>query len=259
MTQGPFVRAWAGGLMPGSPEFERESVVYYPYAPEAAKALLADLGFQDTDGNGILNWTRGPLEGQDLTVALTANEDLPDAVTLAESLVNNWSEVGIQVNVQPVSYAARQEIEQKGEWEMHVTWSLETFALPFAHCSELAPITKDAPLWHREGDQPRRLQPFEEELVKLVKQYCSEQDQAQRKALINQYNHIFTENVYDLGVLVIRQGLALAKRFHNIPSGIPIYLYNWVEYSIMPEQIWTPKEQQLEQTRPHSIPVYSKK
>jgi len=245
--------------MPGAPEFERESVVYYAYAPEAAKALLADLGFEDTDGNGLLNWTSGPLEGQDLAVAMTASEDAQESVNIAEALVNNWAEVGIQVNFRPVAFAARHEIEQSGEWEMHVSFSLTEFALPIDYCSDLAPIGKDAPIWHKEGDQPRKLQPFEKELVKLVEQYCQEQDPAKRKVLINQYNHIFTENVYDLGVFVAHQALALAKRFHNVPSGTPVFLYYWVEYSMMPEQVWTPKDQQLEQSRPNTIPVYSKK
>ena len=37
--RGPFIRAWAGGLYPGSPEFDRKSVVYYPYNPDLAKQL----------------------------------------------------------------------------------------------------------------------------------------------------------------------------------------------------------------------------
>ena len=130
--------------------------------------------------------------------------------------------------------------------------------MPFAHCSDLAPIAKNAPIWHSEGDKPRQLQPFEEELVELVNQYCPEQDPAKRKELINQYNHIFTENVYDLGVFVGRHGLALAKRFQNVPPGTPVFLYDWVEYSLMSEQVWTPKDQQLEQIRPNTIPVYNK-
>lgn len=74
VVRGPFLRAWPGGLYPGAAEFDRSSVVYYPYSPDAARTLLADLGFEDTDGNGILNWTSGPLEGDDLVIASTAGE-----------------------------------------------------------------------------------------------------------------------------------------------------------------------------------------
>jgi len=254
--RGPFLRAWAGGLMPGSPEFDREHVVYYAYAPDAARALLAEIGFEDTNNNGIVNWTSGPLEGQDLVVAMSATEDSLEATNIAEALVNNWGEVGIQVNFRPVNNAARREIETSGDWDMHVHRSLQEFALPFTRCSNLAPVGKNAPVWHMEGEKPRELQPFEEELIDIVNQYCPEKDQAKRKALIDEYNRVFTENVYDIGVFVGRYGLALAKRFRNVPPGTPVFLYNWVEYSSMPEQIWSPVEEQIEQIRPNTIPVY---
>jgi peptide/nickel transport system substrate-binding protein len=234
-------------------------VVYYPYAPDSAKALLAEIGFEDTDGNGILNWTSGPLEGQDLIISMFANEDQQEAVNIAEALVNSWGEVGIQVNFRPVTAAFYDsEMTVSGEWDMHVYRSLQEFALPFTRCTDLAPVSKTRPQWHREGEKPRELQPFEEELIKLVNQYCVEKDQAKRKELINEYNHVFTENVYNLGIFVSRYGLALAKRFHNVPPGTPAFLYDWVEYSLMPEQVWSPKDQQIEEVRPDTIPVYKK-
>jgi peptide/nickel transport system substrate-binding protein len=84
--RGPFLRAYAGGLLPGAPEFDREAVVYWAYAPDSAKKLLSELGFEDTDGNGILNWTSGPMEGEDLAIAMTAGEDQQEAVNIAEAL-----------------------------------------------------------------------------------------------------------------------------------------------------------------------------
>jgi peptide/nickel transport system substrate-binding protein len=256
--RGPFLRPWPGGLDPGSPEFERDSVVYYPYAPDAAKTLLADIGFEDTDGNGFLNWTSGPLEGEDLTVSMSSNEDQLEGVNIGEALVNLWGAVGIKVNFRPVTSAARQDIVTSGEWEMHVVRSGTAFALPFTACDQLAPVSKVAPSWHREGETPRQLQPFEEELIELVQAYCPETDLAKRKELINQYNHIFTENVYNIGIYVGRHGLALAKRFRNVPSGTPVFFYQWVEDNLLSEQIWTPVEEQVQQVQPNTIPIFNK-
>ena len=61
VIRGPFMRAFAGGITPGSPYFDIDSVVFYPYSPDSARALLAELGFEDTDGDGIVNWTDGRL------------------------------------------------------------------------------------------------------------------------------------------------------------------------------------------------------
>jgi peptide/nickel transport system substrate-binding protein len=255
--RGPFLRAWPGGLMPGSPEFERDSVVYYPYAPDAAKALLAEIGFEDTDGNDFLNWTSGPLEGEDLTIAMGGQEDQQEAVNLGQALVSMFAQVGIKVNFRPVTSADWISIRATGEYDTFV-WRVEQeFALPFTRCSSLAPTGKNAPFWHIEGENPRQLQPFEEDLVDLANQYCVERDLVKRKELINEYNKIFTENVYALGIWVGRHGLALAKRFQNVPPGTPVFMYQWVEDNYMGEQLWTPKDQQLEEVRPDTVPVYN--
>jgi hypothetical protein len=34
-------------------------------------------------------------------------------------------------------------------------------------------------------------------------------------------------------------------------------MYTWVEDAIMSETIWTPVDQQMEQVRPETLPVYS--
>jgi peptide/nickel transport system substrate-binding protein len=256
--RGPFLRPWPGGLFPGSPEFERDSVVYYPYAPDSARTLLTEIGFEDTDNNGFLNWTSGPLEGEDLSISMSSNEDQLEGVNIGEALVNLWGEVGVKVNFRPVTSAARRDLETSGEWEAHITRGGQAFALPFTRCTELAPLTKVSPSWHREGDEPRELQPFEQELMDIVKAYCPETDTAKRKELINQYNQVFTENVYNIGVYVGRHGLALAKRFQNVPSGTPVFFYQWVEDNILSEQVWTPVEEQVQQVQPNTIPMYNK-
>jgi peptide/nickel transport system substrate-binding protein len=92
IMRGPFLRGWAGGLYPGAPEFDKDSVVYYDYDLDSAKALLAEIGLEDTDGNGILNFTSGPHGGPGCVIALTANEDQREAVNIAEALVNQWGQ-----------------------------------------------------------------------------------------------------------------------------------------------------------------------
>lgn len=256
--RGPFLRGWAGGLFPGSPEFDRNFVTYYPYVADAAVTLLTDIGFEDTDGNGFLNWTSGPLEGEDLTIAMSAVEDQQEGVNLGEALVNMYAQVGIKVNFRPVTSAARRDIETSGEWETHIWRAGSEFALPFTRCNDLAPLTKVAPSWHREGDEARELQPFEEELIELVTAYCPEPDLVKRKELINQYNQVYTENVYSIGLYVGRHGLALAKRFQNVPSGTPVFFYQWVEDNLLSEMVWTPEAEQMQQVRPETIPVYNR-
>jgi peptide/nickel transport system substrate-binding protein len=256
IMRGPFLRPWAGGLYPGAPEFDKESVVYYDYDVDSAKALLAQIGLEDTDGNGFVNYTTGPMAGQDVVLAMTANEDQREAVNIAEALVNQLAAVGIKVNYRTVTSATRSEIVQQGTWDMHVSRMGQAFALPFTRVVEMAAITQTSPEWHREGDTPRQLQPFEQELIDIILEYRDTYDFARRKELMFEYNQIFTENLYDIGIFVGRYGLGIAKRSMNIPAGTPVFMYTWVEDAVLLDQVWTPVDQQLPQNRPETLPVY---
>jgi len=256
IVRGPFLRAWPGGLYPGATEFDRSSVVYYPYSPDASRTLLADLGFEDTDGNGILNWTDGPLDGEDLVIALMANEDQQGSTSIGQSLVPLMADVGIKVNYRPVKPTVAGDNVENGTWEWQVDRGGQEYAVPFTRAELLAPITKQNPSWHREGEEPRVLQPFEEDLVRIINEFRLEPDADKRNALMAEYNHIYTENVYDVGIVIGRYGLALAKRFQNVPSGTPCFLYHWTWGNVMPEQVWVAPENQLELVRPNVIPLY---
>jgi len=165
-------------------------------------------------------------------------------------------EVGIQINYRPVKPTTATELVEAGTWEWHVDRGGQTFAVPFTYADQLAPVRKEAPSWHREGDQPRELQPFEEDLIRIVNEFALEPDDAKRKELMFEYNRIFTENVYDVGVIIGRYGLALAKRFQNIPAGSTPFLYQWTWANVSPEQFWVQPEEQLPQIRPDEVPLY---
>lgn len=261
IAEGPFFRAWPGGLYPGSQFFDINSVAYYPFSPETSKALLAELGLKDTDGNGILNWTSGPLAGQDLVIGLTAVEDQEGAPTIAESLVTLFRNVGIQVNYRKILATVDQDQVTNGQWEMRVSRMGQEFATPNTRCRDIAPLTNESPSWHRaSATAPRELQPFEQEMVSIVQQFCAEPDSAKQKELMAQYNKLHTENFYTLGVVIGRYGLGMAKRIKNVPIGTPAFLYQWDYNNFIPEQLWVPKEEQAKvpETMPGVIPIYQK-
>lgn len=260
LVRGPFLRGFVGGLYPGCPYFDRASVVYYPYHVESAKLLLADLGLKDTDNNGILNWTEGPLAGQDVIIQLVSHEDQAAAGILAETLVNMFRTVGIQINYRPVTSAIGDVNLNSGNWEMRVFRIGQEFAVPFARWNQIAPIMSTYPLWHRAGAEPRELLPFEPELIKIVTEFSQETDFEKQKALMFEYNRIATENCYNIGLVVGRYGLALAKRFKNIPIGTPAFMYQWDWNNWRGEQVWASPEDvaQFSETAPNTIPVYSK-
>ena len=256
IMKGPFLRGWAGGLYPGAPEFDKESVVYYPYDVESAKALLADIGLKDNDGDGVLEWTTGPTAGQPVVIQLLASQDAKETQSVAEALVNQWGAVGIEVNMKILDSQTHTDVDAAGTWDMSVTRGAQPFALPFVNVTALAPNTAKGLVWHIEGEQPRQMMDFEQSLVDIVDKYRSTFDAAERKQLMFEYNQIFTENVYNLGVFVGRYGLGTAKRVKNIPDGTPVFMYTWVEDAILLDTLWTPLEEQLPQNCPETLAVY---
>jgi peptide/nickel transport system substrate-binding protein len=259
VVRGPFLRPFTGGIFPGSLYYDRSVVAYYPYHPESSKELLADIGFKDTDGDGILNWTSGALEGQNLIIQIVTVEDQAASCQIAEALVPMLAEVGIQINYRPLKSSVRDDAYVTGEWEMCVDRTGSEFGVPFTKYRDIAPLTDQAPNWHRTStDVPRELLPFEEDLIKIVTEFAAEPDFDKRKALMSQYNKIFTENLYMVGTVIGRYGLALAKRFQNVPVGTPPFFYQWTWGNVQPDQVWVKPEDQLQQTMPETIPIYKK-
>jgi peptide/nickel transport system substrate-binding protein len=257
IMKGPFLRGWAGGLYPGAPDFDRASVVYYPYDPPSAKLLLAQIGLKDTNNDGVLEWTTGPTAGQPVVLQLLASQDAKETQSVAEALVNQWGAVGIKINMKIMDSATHTDVNNAGTWDMSADRGGQNFALPFKDPTAMAPLTKTFN-WHREGTTPRQMMDFEQSLADIVTKYRSTFDAAGRKQLMSQYNKIFTQNVYNLGVFVGRYGLGLAKRSKNVPDGTPVFMYQWVEDAILLDALWTPVDQQLKQNRPETIPIYKK-
>jgi len=234
-------------------------VVYYPYHPNTCRALLARLGFRDTDGDKVLNWTRGPLKGQDLAIAMITPSDASTTLELAEGLVAFFAEVGVKINFRPMRSTGIRAAVETGRWELILQRMEPEFAVPFTRADDLAPVRNESPGWHRRGKAERTLQPFEQKLVDLIKRFRRESDLKKRMELMAEYNRVFTENVYAIGILVGRHGLAMARRFRNIPAGAMSFLYQWSTNNVLPEQIWVARQEQLKEVMPGTVPLYPKR
>jgi len=258
IMKGPFLRGWAGGLYPGAPDFDKDSVVYYPFDVASANALLDEMGLADSNGDNIREFAEGEMAGQPIVLQLIASQDAKETQSVAEAVVNQWGAVGIKINMKIMDSQTMTDTFAAGTWDLDVDRGGQAFALPFTNPTALAPLT-DNFRWHRqssEGTAPRELMDFEQSLIDIMTEYRSTYDAAGRKELMKQYNQIATENVYNLGVFVGRYGLGVAKRVKNIADGTPVFMYTWVEEAILLDTLWTPADQQLQQNRPDTLAVY---
>lgn len=256
VIRGPFMRAFAGGITPGSPYFDIDSVVYYPHSPESAKALLAELGFEDSDGDGIVNWTDGPLAGDNLVVVLNTSVAAEATGQIGDAFVLLMQDVGVQVNLQPLQGPAAGDAITTGTWELRVDRAGQEYTTSFTRCRDLGPVTDLSPDFHRADGGERDLLDFEVEIVEIVNDFCLEPDFETRKALMSRYITLFTENVYHVGGIIGRYGLALAQRFNNIPVGAPPFFYQWTWGNVIPEAVWVNPNEQIAEIFPNTLPDY---
>ena len=256
VIRGPFMRAFAGGITPGSPYFDIDSVVYYPYSPDSARALLAELGFEDTDGDGIVNWTDGALAGENLVVVLNTSVAAEATGQIGDAFVLLMQDVGVQVNLQPLQGPAAGDAITTGTWEMRVDRAGQEYTTSFTRCRDLGPVTDLSPDFHRADGGSRDLLDFEVEIVEIVNDFCLEPDFEKRKELMSRYITLTTENVYHVGGIIGRYGLALAKRFNNIPVGAPPFFYQWTWGNVIPEAVWVDPDEQIAEIFPNTLPDY---
>jgi peptide/nickel transport system substrate-binding protein len=259
LTNGPFFRPWAGGLFPGSPFFDRTSVVYYPFSPDTSRALLAEIGLEDTDGDGIVNWTSGPTAGDNVELALVASVDQSAGAILGPALVLLFQDVGIKVNFRNLVGTAVTEMFTNGIWDLYIDRPGQAWATPNTRCKDIAPVTKEF-RWHREGEKAEEYADFEKQMMKISDAFCLETDFAKQKELMFEYNQLNTENVYMIGLVVGRYGLQLNKYLKNVPIGCPAFLYQWDANNYIQEQIWlTPDDRWVlgqKEIFPGTIPWY---
>jgi len=262
LTNGPFFRPWAGAIFPGSAYFDRSSVVYYPYSPESAAILLEGLGLKDTNGDGIREFTEGPLAGQDVIIGLEVGEDNTAGASLGQAIVNFLQDVGIKVNFRTLAGTAMDANDRSGTWEMRITRPGQAWATPNVRCKDIAPVRTDF-AWHRVAEgalDADEYAPFEQRAMEISNEFCLATDFDTEFALMSELNKLYTENVYNLGLIVGRYGLMLNKNFKNVPIGTPAFLYQWDANNYLMEQIWLEPEHRTDQGQveiyPETVPYH---
>ena len=85
------------------------------------------------------------------------------------------------------------------------------------------------------------------ELAALVVQpheFIATNDNAERANLMKQYQKVATTNLDTVGLTEYPGALIINKRFANVPTGAPIFMFNWAEDNIIRERVFVPADAQ---------------
>ena len=84
-----------------------------PYDPVKAKALLAEAGYKDTNGDGIVE-----KDGKPLTIDLVSAQERPGLPPMAEAIGDSLKKIGIDTKVEIMASAASTDRQKAGSYDL---------------------------------------------------------------------------------------------------------------------------------------------
>ncbi|MCD1633311.1 ABC transporter substrate-binding protein [Martelella mediterranea] len=245
LVRGPFTAIYPGGLNSGTSFYDRESTYYYPYDPEGAKALLASIGLEDTDGNGFVNWPADTLNGADVDIVLLVGSNYTTDLNLSEAVIGQLQQVGLRVIQNALENNQYDAMRSAGDFDWQILRNPSSLASVVQGTTELAPVGPRTSWHHRAGpDGTLDLMPYEEEMVDIVEKFIATDDDDERAELMKQYQTVATQNVDMVGLTEYPGALIVNKRLDNVAAGAPIFMFNWAEDAIIRERMFVPTDEQ---------------
>lgn len=246
LVKGPFTAIYPGGLYAGTSYYDKASTVYYPFDVAAAKAELAAAGLKDTDGDGFVNFPKNVAGGKNVEVTLLVNGDYKTDKNLGEGVVAMLGAAGVRVVLNTLAGKDADATRDTGKFDWNIRRNQSEIITVVQNTSELAPVGPATSRFHRAPDSKGAvdLLDFEKKMVDTVNKFIASNDAAERKSLMKTYQKLYTENVYAVGLTQYSGALIINKRFSNVPSGAPIFMYNWAEDNIIRERVYVAKDKQ---------------
>jgi peptide/nickel transport system substrate-binding protein len=216
-------REATGPIRPGTWAYT-DDVKRFPFDPEKAKALLAEAGWKDRDGDGLVE----DRDGKPFTLTIRTNQGNDERKKIAEITQQRLKEIGIQVDIQLIEWAAFiKEFVKPRRFEV-VVLGMGSGTDPDQFV-----------VWHssqRGPDQMNRTGYANAEVDRLLELGRSSCVQAERVQYYHRIQQILAE---DLPMIFLYTADALpvvAGRIHGVsaaPSGI---LYNFTEWFVPKQQ-----------------------
>jgi len=209
-------RPAVGPYKPGTWWF-KETVKTYPFDPDRAKALLAEVGWKDTDGDGILD-----REGKPLRFTLRTNQGNQVRQQTAEIIQRRLKAIGVDMQIHIVEWAAfiNTFIKKKDFEAILLGWGLG-----------LDPDQFD--VWHSSKTGPDELNHISyknarvDELLEAGRRTF---DEAKRKAIYGEFQDIMAEEQPVVFLYVPDALPVVSARVHGIepaPAGISYNFTKW--------------------------------
>ncbi|MBW6509495.1 MAG: peptide-binding protein [Desulfuromonadales bacterium] len=189
----------------------------YHYNPEKARQLLAEAGWQDTSGDGILN-----KDGQRLAFTIVTNQGNDLRIKTGEIIQRRFREIGVDVRLRVIEWATfLKDFINPGNFDATILgWSG-------------GPEPDQYNIWHSSKTAPGQLNfiGFEHsEVDELLERGRRVFDQHQRKQYYDRFQEILAEEQPYTFLYVSEALPAVSRRFRGVepaPAGIRYNFQHW--------------------------------
>jgi peptide/nickel transport system substrate-binding protein len=208
-------------VTPADPWYSPD-VMKYPYDPARAKQLLADIGLQDRDGDGILE----DAEGHKLEFNVVTNSTNSQRINTAAFIKKNLQDVGIQLNTSTATLAAISIAQQS-------TFDFDAMVLGWQGAVPPGPTnTKNIMLSSGLNhacfpSQPKPSTEWEARIDQLVHEVDIEPDPNVRKQKFAEIQRIWSEDLPEINLVVQKEAVAYKKKFANLMPSILSPRVSW--------------------------------
>lgn len=217
--------------LPASPLYDEErSELYATYQPEAANALLDEIGLTERNGRGIRLLPNGePLE----IVVQTAGERTME-VDILELIADSWRDVGVALYTNTSQRDVFRTRIFSGETAMAVWYGFDNALFTASTVPrELAPVEQawlQYPKWGQyvqtggEAGEPPDMD-FGIRLMELWNTWMTTTDRTERMAIVDEMLNIHVEQMTSIGTVQgVLQPVVVANRLQNVPEEA---VYSW--------------------------------
>ncbi|NOT35726.1 MAG: ABC transporter substrate-binding protein [Candidatus Eisenbacteria bacterium] len=187
------------------------------YDPEGAKRLLAEAGFKDRDGDGVLE----DAKGHTVSFTIKTNGDNVTRVQMANFIKDDLAKIGIKCIPTPVDFNTLiTNLRQDFQYEA-LLLGLSSAVPPDPGMGQN--VFRSSGLTHYWNiKQPRPETPQEVEIDRLIGENVGTFDMAIRKATLHQIFEIWNREVYTVWLPTVIMKLPVSNRFGNTePVPIP--------------------------------------
>ena len=247
IARGPFTHPWAGGFTSGSPFYNPEVITFYGFDKAKSEQILDGLGLKDSDDNGIRNLPGG----DDLEIDLAYDTSEPTDKKQVDALVAMLADVGVKIILKPTDDI--DPIALSGSFNFLVRRN--HWLVPTRETNRYIPVSPTGPGLHLADDSGNRnLFQFEKDILDAYGKFSSSWDQSEVVSAANDILRLWTENIYTIGLVQAPAALLINKRVKNAHPGVPVFMFEWAEDSLVRERLWTPAQMQIKELLPGVVP-----